>query len=292
MTYRFPSLLRAELFRIRRQRSNWLLPVVPLAGLALLAALTITSYGLTDLHGKTVLQAARELTDTATLVLEMSLGIPVLLLASRTSAHDYAYGTIRVLIGGGAGRLSVVVAKLTANLVMAACALVIGVALASGVGLLSPVLAQHLGSLPATYWREVALDVTAIAISLACCAILGTFTSTVSRSVAVGVTAAMVWFPTENILTGALTFVVATTHSNLASRATGWLLAPNLDHLIQALQPWRSTIEFGAVPLGESHANPVGPVGAEQGLLVIGVWAAFLLLASMLSVVTRIDVKE
>lgn len=40
---------------------GWLLPLVPLAGLALLAALTITPYGLTDLHGKTVLQAARDL---------------------------------------------------------------------------------------------------------------------------------------------------------------------------------------------------------------------------------------
>ena len=30
---------------------GWLLPLVPLAGLALLASLTITSYGLTDLHG-------------------------------------------------------------------------------------------------------------------------------------------------------------------------------------------------------------------------------------------------
>src|SRR5579859_3811581 len=126
MIFAFPSLVRAELFRIRRQRSNWLLPLIPLAGLALLAALTITSYGLTDLHGKSVLDAARDLTDTATLVLEMSAGIPVLLIAARTAAHDYQSGTVRLLIGGGAGRIALVLAKLTASLIVAAVGLVFG----------------------------------------------------------------------------------------------------------------------------------------------------------------------
>lgn len=293
MSYGFPSLVDAELFRIRRQRSNWLLPLVPLAGLAVLAALTVTSYGLTDLHGKTVLDAARDLTDTATLVLEMSLGIPVLLIAARTAAHDFHYGTIRILIGGGARRIPLVLSKLAASGLVAAAGLVIAVTVAAGcVRLLSPAIAQHIGSLPALYWRELWLDVAAIAVSIGCCLILGTFTSTLSRSLTAGVTAAMVWFPTENVLTAILAFAVATTHQDVFVKASGWLLAPNLNHLTQALQPWRSTIEMGAKPLGETNANPVGPVGAEQGLIVIGLWATLMLVASLLSVMGRVDVKE
>lgn len=292
MSYGFPSLVRAELFRIRRQRSNWLLPLVPLAGLAVLAALTITSYGLTDLHGKAVLDAARDLTDTASLVLEMSLGIPVLLIAARTAAHDFQYGAIRILIGGGARRVALVLSKLAASGLVATGGLVIGLVVAAGcVGLLSPAIARHIGSLPPVYWHELWLDVAAIAISIGCCLILGTFTSTLSRSLTAGVTAAMVWFPTENVLTAVLAFAVATTHQDVFVKASGWLLAANLNHLTQALQPWRSTIEMGAKPLGETSNNPVGPVGAEQCLIVIGLWAALMLLTSLVSVIGRIDVK-
>jgi hypothetical protein len=67
---------------------------------------------------------------------------------------------------------------------------------------------------------------------------------------------------------------------------------PNLDHLIQALQPWRSTVEMGARPLDETSSNPVGPVGAKQGLIVIGVWLAAFLVIALTSVVRRFDIKE
>lgn len=292
MTFRYASLVRAELFRMARQRSNWLLPLAPLAGLIVLAALTATSQGLTDTRGKTVLSLARDLTDTASVVLAMTLGAPVLLVAARAAAHDHHYGTVRLLVGGGAGRGRLVLAKLTAAGAIALAALVLGSAGAAAAVLIgSPSLAGNLTSLPRTYSRELLLDLCGVAVSLGCCAVLGTFTSTVSRSLAAGLTAAMVWLPTEQALTAVLAFLSGITHVEVLARATGWLLAPNLDHLIQALQPWRSTVEIGARPIG-AGSSPVGPVGAEQGLIVIGAWAAAFVLASLVSAVARVDVSE
>jgi len=78
----------------------------------------------------------------------------------------------------------------------------------------------------------------------------------------------MVWFPAENILTGLLAFGFATIHKEVFAKLSGWLLARNLNHLIQALEPWRSTVEIAGRPLGGNGSNPAGPVGAEQCLTV------------------------
>jgi len=287
------GLVRAELFRIAHQRSNWVLPLVPIAGWVVFTALAATSYGLTDTTGQTTLDEARTLTDTAAIVLSMTLGAPLLLVSARAAAHDYAYGTVRLLVGGGASRVSILFAKLAAGLLVAGVALAVGLALTTGaVALASPSLVHGILSLPPTFQRELGLDVLAVAVSLLACVVLGTFTSTVTRSLAAGLSAAMVWFLAENALTAVFLFLANTTHSDVFVKASGLLLAPNLDHLIQALQPWRSTVEMGARPLGETSANPVGPVGAEQGLLVIGAWLAAFLVISVVSVVGRFDVKE
>lgn len=89
--------------------------------------------------------------------------------------------------------------------------------------LLSPVIAHNLGSLPSIYWHNVVLNVAAIVVSVVSCVLLGTFTSTATRSMSAGLTAAMVWLPAENILVGIMAFAVATTHSDLVIRASGWL---------------------------------------------------------------------
>ena len=223
----------------------------------------------------------------------MTVGAPLLLISARAAAHDYAYGTIRLLVGGGASRAGLLLAKLAAGAIVAAAALAVGVALTAGaVVVASPALAHSILSLPATYYRELALDVLAVAISLLACVVLGTFTSTVTRSLSAGLSAAMVWFLAENALTAVFAFLANTTHSDVFVKASGLLLAPNLDHLIQALQPWRSTVEMGARPLGETSSNPVGPVGAEQGLIVIGAWLTAFLVIALTSVVRRFDIKE
>ena len=102
----------------------------------------------------------------------------------------------------------------------------------------------------------------------------------------------MVWFLAENALTAVFAFLANTTHSDVFVKASGLLLAPNLDHLIQALQPWRSTVEMGARPLGETTSNPVGPVGAEQGLIVIRACLCAFFALAFVSVVRRFDIKE
>jgi ABC-type transport system involved in multi-copper enzyme maturation permease subunit len=289
----FARLVGAELFRMTHQRSNWILPLVPLAGWVVFAALAATSYGLTDTTSQSALDAARTLTDTAAIVLAMTVGAPLLLISARAGAHDYAYGTIRLLVGGGASRANLLLAKLAAGAIVAAAALAVGLALTAGaVVVASPALAHSILSLPATYYRELGLDVLYVAISLLACLVLGTFTSTVTRSLSAGLSAAMVWFLAENALTAVFAFLANTTHSEVFVKASGLLLAPNLDHLIQALQPWRSTVEMGARPLGETSSNPVGPVGAEQGLIVIGAWLAAFLVIALTSVVRRFDIKE
>jgi len=289
----FVRLVRAELFRIGHQRSNWILPLVPLAGWVVFTALAATSYGLTNTTGQSTLDEARTLTDTAAVVLAMTLGAPLLLISARAAAHDYAYGTVRLLIGGSASRPNVLLAKLAAGAVVAGTALAVGLALTAGaVVVASPSFAHSIGSLPTTYYRELGLDVLSVAISLLACLVLGTFTSTVTRSLSAGLSAAMVWFLAENALTAVFAFLASTTHSDVFVKASGLLLAPNLDHLIQALQPWRSTVEMGARPLGETTSNPVGPVGAEQGLIVIGAWLCAFFALALVSVVRRFDIKE
>jgi hypothetical protein len=90
----------------------------------------------------------------------------------------------------------------------------------------------------------------------------------------------MLWFPAENALTGILAFALAT---------TGQTESPPPDPGSSALA-WHGRTR--RTPARRDPSNPVGPVGAEQDLIAISVWAALFLAASLISVMGRIDVRE
>ena len=295
MTPGIASQLRAEIFRVRRQRSNWLLPILPIAGLLAVAGLTASNYGLTSSAGKPPLTLARDLMDTTTLVMAMTLGVPVLVLGARAAAQDYQYGTVRLLIASGAGRVRLLGAKAGVTLLGALVAFVVGcVAVVGAVGLSASSLPHGMASLPTTIDREMAVDTACLGISLLSCAVLGVFTSSLSRSLTFGLTAAMVWFPSENVLTGVLFFLSGpqsrgTTGSfasdgSLPALLSGLMLAPELNHMLQALQPWRATVEMAARPLLE--------VSPAHALGVVSCWLAIFALAAIAATVLRYDIRN
>lgn len=86
----------------------------------------------------------------------------------------------------------------------------------------------------------------------------------VTRSLTAGLTVAMVWMPADNVLPGILAFLGSAFRSQRLSDLLAYQLAPNLSHLIQALQPWRSAVEMGARPptyVSVAHALLVTPPG-------------------------------
>lgn len=68
-----------------------------------------------------------------------------------------------------------------------------------------------------------------------------------------------------------------------------------IQHPIHRLRLWNRggrRSSSGPRPLGETPSNPVGPVGAEQGLTVIGIWLVVFTLGSVVCMIARVDISE
>ena len=243
----FRSVVRGELFKIRRQTTNRRLALAPVLCLVVYAALCALSHG--PSRGR-VLQGALDVLDPLAFVLQFGLGAPLVVISARTIAQEYQLGTVQVLIGRGVGRVRLLLAELTALGLLALGSLVpatlVGCSLAV---LLVPDLADNVHSLPAIFWRDAGLDLLSTTASLAACLLLGTFVAALSRSLSLSLAMSVAWMPFENLLVVLLGVTAALTSADGLRLISGYLLSANLNILPQALEPWREVPVFLATPL-------------------------------------------
>lgn len=287
-----PSFLgttRGELFKIRKQWTTWLM-------LILLACIIAAPY---IIQG-TVPRIKNELLNTPlhffyTLVqsdlalLRVFIGIFLLILTARVFGQEYQLGTIRVLLARGVGRLQLLFAKLLAVVIVALLTLLAGLLLNAALTfIITLALTGNLNgfnTLTATFWSDTANYLLTVLISMGVTILLAMAVAVASRSLAIGLSAALAWFPVDNV--GSFIFLT------LAYRLTGnafwqnvsaYLLGPNLNQMPAALARDPSLTTTIGIP-------PLVNVDGTHTLLVALAYAIVFLAVSVILTWKR-DVKE
>jgi ABC-2 type transport system permease protein len=228
----FASLLRAELFKISRQRGIWISGIIIAAVFALFSLeyyfiLKALSVRLADV-GDTPLGVVPYSVMTGLLDSVRGFsGIFATFVAVFSIALEYQQGTIRVLLARGVGRLRLLGAKLLASLLASLVMLAVLLVLAFLMGnfdIATGVGGQSVGAatqLPDFFWSDTLGYIGTVALSVAATVLFAGMFSVVGRSMAFGLSFALAYFPVEGIVSGIMRAIA------VANNDPNWANVPN-----------------------------------------------------------------
>ena len=218
------------------------------------------------------------------------VGIVLLILTSCTVGREYQYGTIRILLACGAGRVQLLLAKL-ATLALLALALLVAFFLLTAI-LTCIFTVAMIGNLNAlsvltpAFWSHTGICLLAVIVSMGATILLAVAMNALSRSLTFGLSASLTWFAVDNMGTIVMGLLSRLTHSNFWLDATTYFLGPLLNRLPDMLLP--KQVQTGFEAIGPA---PLVPVSSSHALWVIGVYSlAFFILAIVPT--WKRDVKE
>jgi ABC-2 type transport system permease protein len=225
------------------------------------------------------------------LVFRVFAGAVLIVLTARLIGMEYSGGTIRILLSRGVGRLQLLSAKLLTLALIGLALLVAGLLFD---GLLAVIVLQlitgnltALHALNAGFWQDTWLYIETVMLSMGDAILLATAVTVLTRSLAAGLSVALVWFPADNI--GTIFFYLAfrLTNSTFWLLITGDLLGPNLNAMASLVLPARAS----QASFGRAFATPLVPVTSGHTLLVAGVYAAIFLAVAVILTARR-DVTQ
>jgi ABC-2 type transport system permease protein len=265
----FFGAVRAEANKVSHQLSFWLMIVggFVLLGISLVAFTTIGSLPSTARTDPNTF--LRQMFDVYGTIFQIGSGIVLLIVGSRLIAMEYSSGTIRIAYARGVGRLQLLLAKMVLLAIIGIGLLVgylvvVGAIVAAlyatwtgGLAGLSPnaALQQDFG-----YWLLVQ------GMSMGIVILLTAAVAGLGRSLAFAMAASLAFFPVDNFLVGIMALTArATGHDSPWRNITEYLLGPNLNVVLNAIEPDHLA--------RSAFAPPLNPVDGQHALLVIGAWA-------------------
>ena len=282
----FLGIVRGELLKISRQWATWIMLLLWLGIICLPYLLLLTSPDIKDslLHNALPFLYNREEGNLA--ILRIFSGIFLIVLTASAIGLEYQLGTIRILLARGVGRLQLLSAKLLT-------VTVVGLAIL-GVGLLLNILLtcllvlivtgnlDALKSLTPAFWSDMRLYVVTIMVSMGVTILMATAMAVIGRSLAIGLSVALIWFPVDNIGTIIMELANRITHNDFWLNVTAYFLGPNLNTLSKHVLSG-DVQDIGASPLVKIDSNHI--------LLVVLVYALIFAVTSIV-LTWRRDVKE
>jgi hypothetical protein len=148
-------------------------------------------------------------------------------------------------------------------------------------------------ALNSAFWSDARIYVLSIMLNMGVTILLATAAAVVGRSVAFGLSAALVFFPIDNIATLIMTLAYRVTQNDFWLNATAYFLGPNLNTMAAALTGNRVE-SIGANPLyfvdqaGQAHGIQVD---GTHTVVVALVYAAIFAITAIVLTWKR-DVKE
>jgi ABC-2 type transport system permease protein len=293
----FFGTVRGEFFKIGRQWTTWIMLVLLLGVIVLPYIIEMTVPNAKTNIQTNPLHFFYNVLSIGLSILRVFTGIFLLILTARTVGLEYQLGTIRVLLSRGVGRLQLLFAKLLAVAVIALGLLVFGLLLNY---LLTVILVAGItgnlnafSALNSAFWSDARVYVLTILINMGVTILLATAAAVVGRSLAFGISAALIFFPIDNIGTIIMTLAFRVTHNVFWLNATAYFLGPNLNVMAPALTSNRVE-SIGAAPL--YFADPTGQaygtlVDGTHTLVVALVYAVIFAVTAIVLTWKR-DVKE
>lgn len=283
----FAGAVGGELLKLRRQAWIWVMLALAVALFAMLSTALLQAGNMKDALARSPSVFLSDLYDVYQAIFDTGAGIFLLIVSARLVGMEYGSGTIRVLLGRGAGRLRLHLAKLTALLLL-------GVVLLAGFLLLASVAtyvavvswegsAKALTSVPAHYWTDLGIGAGIGLAAVVAAIMIGSTAAVLGRSLAFGLAVALAFYPADNLLTYVCLLFNQVTHQHWFLDVTSYLLGPTLTALAVVLEKDRG-----------AHATfltPLIQVDATHAWLVVGVWLAAMLIVSAV-LIERRDVLE
>jgi ABC-type transport system involved in multi-copper enzyme maturation permease subunit len=282
------GLVRGELLKVSRQWLTWIMLVL-LVGVTIFAhLLTFSVPGTKESMSQAPLHFLYNEMEVSFSILRIFGGIFIIILTAYLIGIEYQYGTIRIMLARGVGRLQLLFAKLL-TLFLIILALVGGLILLNVlmICLIMTLISGNLQVLTAitpAFWSHTGLYLLAVLISMGTSVLMATAMSAIGRSLSFGMSAALAWFPVDNM--GMLFMLLAArlTHNDFWNNITVYLLGPNLNVMPAVLLPVQLKANSIGIP-------PLAPVdGAHTLWLTLAYSIVFATIAIVLT--WKRDVKE
>ena len=293
----FFGTVRGEFFKISRQWTNWIMLVLLLGVIVLPFVIEMTAPNVKTNIQTNPLHFYYNVLSISLSILRVFTGIFLLILTARVVGLEYQLGTIRVLLSRGVGRLQLLFAKLLAVAMIALGLLVLGLLLDY---LFTVILVAGItgnlnafSALNSAFWSDARIYVLSIMLNMGVTILLATAAAVVGRSVTFGLSAALVFFPIDNIATIVMTLAYRITQNDFWLSTTAYFLGPNLNTMAAALTGNRAE-SIGANPLyfvdqaGQAHGIQVD---GTHTVVVALVYAAIFAITAIVLTWKR-DVKE
>ncbi|HXR64716.1 MAG TPA: ABC transporter permease [Ktedonobacteraceae bacterium] len=282
----FPGIMRGEFLKIRR--IFWPMLALLTAGFLISFLLNAQATG-GDLRHAPLTFFYNSL-ESNMVIVRILAGILLLVLTSFTIGREYQYGTIRILLARGAGRVQLLCAKLVILALIALALLALFTLLTM---LLTCVrvltIAGNLGALSAltpTFWANSGIDLLTVMLSMGATILMAAAMNALGRSLTFGLSVSLIWFPVDNIGTVVMNALTKLTHNAFWINTTAYFLGPLLNRLPSMLLPAAARNGFESF-----GTEPLVVVSGSHALWVIGVYALVFLAIALVPTWKR-DVKE
>ncbi len=283
-----PGMLRGEFLKIRRL--FWLMFALLTAGFLFAFLLGANAQNVKlDLQHAPLSFLYNEM-ETNLVVVRILAGIFLMVLTSFTIGREYQYGTIRILLARGVGRVQLLLTKL-AMLALIALALLAVFTLLTALLTCALIFAlvgnlNALSALTPSFWSNIGIDLLAVIISMGATILMAAAMNALGRSLTFGLSATLIWFPVDNIGTLVMNVIAELTHSDFWRTITSYFLGSLLNRLPDYLLPPAAQTGFQSF-----GAQPLVHVSASHALWVIGAYSLVFLVVALIPTWKR-DVKE
>lgn len=285
----FLGLMRGEWLKLSRQWTFWIMLGLMVGGYILFTLILAGGGNLTDRIHREPAAVLYTFMQSNLFLLRVFWGMMVIIMTARLIGMEYSGGTIRIVLARGVGRLQLLFAKLSViTLVAFICAALLEIfaticgliAIAAVVGNLNV-----LNSANATFWSDTRAYIGSVAVSLIVSILMAAAVTTVTRSLAAGLSVSIAWFPVDNFSILLLVLGDRLTHWDFWSLLSGDFLGLNLNQMPEKV------LSSPSVSVVGNFLVPLTPVTAAHTFLVAGIYAAIFVVV-MIVMTALPDVKE
>ena len=201
-----PSFLgqfRGELLKISRRWMTWILLLFVIGAVTMLPLFRASDSGLKDLitHNKQDFYYA--LATQSLAMLRAFGGIYLIILTAYVFGLEFHYGTIRVLLSRGVGRVQLLLAKLSTLFLISLILVVLGMLYIAVLGMILTLIGvgnlDPLHVLTPAFWQNMGTYLLLLLLNMLTTILMTTAICALTRSLAAGLTIAVMWFPVDNI---------------------------------------------------------------------------------------------
>jgi ABC-2 type transport system permease protein len=287
----FLGMLRGEMFKLVRQRFNWLTTLGFAGAVSVYYLFLLGAKGVKDGLQQAPYESLYHTMAREGAITRVFIGIVLMIATAMLIGFEYQHGTIRVLLSRGVDRVKLLLAKLLTlaffGLALLALAFLLNVLWATLAQLIISGNLDAYKALNGTFSANTWAYVLSVLISMGATILLAATLTAFGRSVAFGLSFTILWFFAENVGGEIMALVSTFTNNDFWLKITGYSLSLNLN-ILPTLMVAK---HMGGNPVETLGGAPLVQYDLTHALLTILIYSA-IFVAIAVTLVWRRDVQE